>query len=273
MRRIAIIAVSLLILLTLAGCSGNLFMEWDKPDVPSADEISNKDVTDQTGADDFLSDVEDWYAADVLGDDKDKSGTVVAKLKEIYSDTSGSIDDETQQEAAALAGKIAIQSDPNADQLSKNLIGSYDELTSETGVNDPQVFLSSIVPDSVKNDPDAFQDMVDAFLKSADAYLALGNNIGSDPAYITDAEIGDAVQYGAVSVVLLASLDSLDDGVVNGSYTSTTTTSDESEKLRDIVNGLSFTGDDPTNAFDSTTSDAYYDGMINLLDAAGLSFS
>lgn len=59
MRRIAITTVSILLLLTLAGCSGNLFMEWDKPNVPSVEEINNKDVTDQSGADDFLSDVED----------------------------------------------------------------------------------------------------------------------------------------------------------------------------------------------------------------------
>src|SRR6056297_3871038 len=125
MRRIAITAVSLLILLTLAGCTGNLFMEWDKPEVPSAEEISTKDVSSQSGADDFLSDADDWYDGDALSGDKDKSGAVVVKLKEIYSDTSGSIDDETKQKAAALAGKVAIQSDPNADLLSKNLIGSY----------------------------------------------------------------------------------------------------------------------------------------------------
>ncbi|MDZ7794030.1 MAG: hypothetical protein U5P10_10180 [Spirochaetia bacterium] len=272
MRRITITAVSLLTLLIFAGCSGNLFMEWDKPNVPSVDEINDKDVTSASGAEAFLSDVEDWYDGDALSGDKEKSDATVKKLKEIYDN--GSLDDETRQKAAALAGKIAIQSDPNAEQLSKNLIGSFDELTSDTGVDDPQAFLNSIVPDSVKDDPAAFQDMVNALLQSADAYLSLGVNIeDSGSTYITDAELGDAVQYGAVSVVLLASLDSLDDDTVNGSYTSTTSTDSESEALRSIVNGSSFTGEDPTNAFDSDINDPYYNGMVYLLDAAGLNFS
>src|SRR6056297_448124 len=99
MRRIATIAVSLLILLMFAGCSGNLFMEWDKPEVPSVDEINDKIVNTQTGADDFLSEVNDWYDGDALSGDKEKSDAVVEKLKAISEDPEDNIDKETQQKA------------------------------------------------------------------------------------------------------------------------------------------------------------------------------
>jgi len=269
MRRITITAVSLLTLLIFSGCSGNLFMEWDKPNVPSVDEISNKIVDTQTGADDFLSDVEDWYDGDELSDDKEKSDATVAKLKEIYSDTSGSIDDETKQKAAALAGKIALQSDPNAEELSKNLIGSYDELSNMDTETDAKDFLRSIIPQGALDDVVVFTEMVNTLLQSAEAYLALGESIGTDgPTYLSDAELGDAVQLGAVSVAVVAALDSLD-GTVDGSY-------DEAniDSLYNVVAGdgsfLTEADADPMNAFDSGNG---YDGMVYLLDAAGLSFN
>ncbi|MFW5727071.1 MAG: hypothetical protein ACOCW5_00635, partial [Spirochaetia bacterium] len=82
MRRIAITAVSLLTLLLFAGCTGNLFMEWDRPNVPSVSEISGRTVNDQSSAVDFLSDAGDWYDGDALSGDGEKSDAVASKLKE-----------------------------------------------------------------------------------------------------------------------------------------------------------------------------------------------
>ena len=272
MRRITITIVSLLTLLIFAGCSGNLFMEWDKPEVPSVGEINDKNVEDQSGADDFLDDVGDWYDSDMLSGDKDTSDAVVGKLKNIYDEPSDSIDPETKQEAAALAGKIAIQSDPNAEQLSKNLIGSYDELSS-TEPSNAEEFLKSLIPQEALDDIDVFTDMVHTLLQSADAYLALGESIGTDgPTYLTDAELGDAAQLGTVSVAIAAALDSLNsnDGTLDGTH-------DQADigTLYNIVTGESSFSDitdvgDPMDAFVSGNG---YDGMVYLLDAAGLSFS
>lgn len=267
MRRIALIAVSLLTLLLFAGCTGNLFMEWDKPDVPSASEIDGRTVNDQSSADDFLSDAGDWYDGDALSGDGETSDAVVSKLKKIYDDPS--LDDKTRQEAAALAGKVAIQSDPNAEQLTKNLIGAFDQLTE--GVTDEEDFLRSLIPQSVKDDESSFNAMIDALRLSADAYLALGDSINTNSGeyYISDGELGDSVQYGAISVAVVAALDSLD----NGSFDGPDSISNDYSSLYSMVNS---TGDDfsDTNPIDQLSDDSgNYAGMSHLLEAAGLSFS
>jgi len=248
-------------------------MEWDKPEVPSVGEINDKNVEDQSGADDFLDDVGDWYDSDMLSGDKDTSDAVVGKLKNIYDEPSDSIDPETKQEAAALAGKIAIQSDPNAEQLSKNLIGSYDELSS-TEPSNAEEFLKSLIPQEALDDLTTFTNMVNSLVKAADAYLALGESIGPDGnTLITDGELGESVQYGAVSVVIVAALDSLDGDGINGSINSDVELSEtECQDLFELVNGTGIFTSDPMNAFDSE-SGSEYDGMVYLLDAAGLSFS
>src|SRR6056297_1795906 len=272
MRRVAAIAVSLITLLIFAGCTGNLFMEWDQPDVPSVSEISGRTITDQSSADDFLTDAQNWYDGDALSGDGAKSDAVASKLKEIYDDST--LKPESRQKAAALAGKIAIQSDPNAEQLTKNLIGSYDELSS-TEPSNAEEFLKSLIPQEALDDVDVFSEMVNTLLKSSDAYLALGESIGTDgPTYLTDAELGDAAQLGTVSVAIAAALDSLNsnDGTLDGTH-------DQADigTLYNIVTGESSFSDitdvgDPMNAFDSE-SGSEYDGMVYLLDAAGLSFS
>ncbi|MFW5712115.1 MAG: hypothetical protein ACOCZA_09210, partial [Spirochaetota bacterium] len=210
---------------------------------------------------------------DALSGDGEKSDAVASKLKEIYDDPS--LDDKTRQEAAALAGKVAIQSDPNAEQLSKNLIASFDELTNEDSTS-AEDLLRSIVPQEVLNDQQAFNDMIDALLSASDAYLALGESINTDSTYISDSELGDSVQLGAVAVAVEASLDSLDGSFTGGPYTS-----DEYNTLYGIVNGTDSFPDsnsdgipdtDPMDAFDDSTS-THYDGMVYLLEAADLSFS
>ncbi|MFW6361282.1 MAG: hypothetical protein ACOC2R_05955, partial [Spirochaetota bacterium] len=235
MRRIAITAVSLLTLLLFAGCTGNLFMEWDRPNVPSASEISGRTVNDQSSAVDFLSDAGDWYDGDALSGDGEKSDAVASKLKEIYEDDT--LDSETRQEAASLAGKVAVQSDPNAEQLSKNLIASFDELTSESGIEDTEAFIGSLVPAAAKDDLNTFTNMVNSLLKAADAYLALGESIGPDSTNYLDGELGDSVQYGAVSIAVVAALDSLDGETVGSISSDTELSESECEDLFNLVNG------------------------------------
>ncbi len=276
MRRIALIAVSLLTLLLFAGCTGNLFMEWDKPDVPSATEISGRTVDDQSSADDFLSDAGDWYDGDALSGDGGTSGEVVKKLEDIYNDPGNNIDDETQQKSAALAGKIAIQSDPNAEQLSKNLIASFDELTSSSDVN-AEEFIKSIVPQEAKSDLNVFTEMVNSLVKAADAYLALGDNVNtSGSTFISDSELGDSVQYGAVAVAVVAALDALDgDSSINGSISTDPNndlTTTDTQALFNLVNGSGdFGGEDPIESMNDAGDT--YSGMYYLLDATGLSVS
>jgi len=249
-------------------------MEWDKPDVPSVSEISGRTVNDQSSADDFLSDAGDWYEGDALSGDEEKSDAVVEKLKEIYDDDT--LDPKTRQKAAALAGKVAIQSDPNAEQLTKNLIGAFDQLSE--GVTNEEDFLRSLIPESAKDDPTVFNKMIDALRQSADAYLALGTSIhdNSDEYYITDGELGDSVQYGAISVAVVAALDSLDGDTVDSDgdfFDGPDSISDDYSSLYNMVNG---SADDfgVNNPIDQLSDESgAYSGMYYLLDAAGLSFS
>ncbi|MFW6207468.1 MAG: hypothetical protein ACOC7X_02100, partial [Spirochaetota bacterium] len=182
MRRIAITAVSLLTLLLFAGCTGNLFMEWDRPNVPSVSEINNKDVSNDSGAESFFSEIEELEDADRLTGDKETSDAIVEKLKELYDPDDPNyqpgISDENRQKAAAYAGEIAIKSDANADQLSRNLVGSFSELTDDSGGGaDPAELMNSLVPDEVKNDRAAFDAMMTALLSSADSYLLFGQSL------------------------------------------------------------------------------------------------
>jgi len=284
MRRIAIIAVSILTLLLFAGCTGNLFMEWDKPDVPSVSEINNRDLTDDSGAESFFSEIENLEDANRLSGDKETSDAIVERLKELYDsgdpDYQPGISDENRQKAAAYAGEIAIKSDPNANELTSNLIGSFPELTDDSGGGaDPAELMNSLVPDAVKTDRSAFDAMISALLKSADAYLTFGNSLNDTDAdgkidsesapFMIDGEFGDTVQRAGTSIAVMAAVDALD-GNMNG-----TVEQAGIDELFNLVNTGSTTwpvSDDPTDAFDDTGAETYA-GLGNILDAAGLSFS
>ena len=273
MRRIALIAVSLLTLLLFAGCTGNLFMEWDKPEVPSVSEINNKDVTSSSGANDFLDEVEDWDDSDVLQGDTEKSVATVDKLREIYEN--GGLDIETRQKAAALAGEIAIESDPNAETLTKKLVGELGNLT-DTSTTDTATLLTNLVPEEVRDDEQAFTAMVNTLLNAADSYLIFGDNLDPDDdgvldygndSFMSDGEFGDTVQRAGTSVAIMAAVDVLDsspgDGIAGA---------DGISALFSIISSdtPTWSDDNPIDYFESNSA---YDGMANILEASGLSFS
>lgn len=279
MRRIAIMAVSLITLLLFAGCTGNLFMQWDKPDVPSVSEINNKDVSDDSGAESFFNEIDNLLDSKVIEGDKDTSIAIVDKLKELYDPTDpdyqSGVSDETRQKAAAYAGKIAIKSDPNAEELMNNLISSLGSLTDADTNSDPAELIKNLVPESVRNDKTAFEEMINTMITAADAFLVFGENLtdidgdgkvdSESASFMSDGEFGDTVQYAAASVAIKAAVDALDADVNVASSTDYI--------YNHIVN--TDTPEWPTTSADplTTIDDGTYQGMVNIFEAAGLSFS
>ncbi len=264
------------LLLIASGCEGNLFMDLDKPDLPSVSEISGRNVSSPSGANDFLSDVQDWMDADLLSGDGLTSEAVADKLAEIYGN--GSLSPDIRQKAAAMAGKVAIEGNEEASEVVENLITSLDGLTDEGSTTDPEDFFSSLIPSSAKNNSSVFNNMVNTLATAAKAYLALGNigdsngdgvaDPGEELSELSSGDLGNAVQRAAVGVAVLSAVDALD-GSLDGPGSVTLSPAD-TETLQDIVNGTGSFSVDPLTVYDGGNG---YNDMAFLLDYSGLSFN
>lgn len=265
MRKFAALAgIILAVFLLLSGCTANLFMEWDKPEVPSASDMNNKAQDDPDG---FIDDVEDYLDGDAVDDDN--ADDVINALKKIYDPSTGTPPaNETEQQAALLIGEVAIAGDENAGQVVENLAGVVTAIADGTS-SDPEAFIRDLFPADLS--PDEFADMVESLVAAGEAYLAFGKSIGpgataEDVPFMSESEIGDTLNRAAAGITVIAALDALDVDGVDGSYDTSNI-----ETLRNIVNeDGNFGGEDPTDVFNDQSSDAY-EGAVNLLELAGFS--
>ena len=263
MRKFATLAGLILAgFLLLSGCTANLFMEWDKPEVPSASDMNNKAQDDPDG---FIDDVEDYLEGDAVDDDN--ADDVIKALKKIYDPESGNPPEgETEQQAALLIGEVAIAGDENAGQVVENLAGVVTAIADGTS-DDPEDFIKALIPQGLSSQE--FADMVESLVAAGEAYLAFGESIGpgataEDVPFMSDAEIGDTLNRAAAGIAVIAALDALD-GTVDGGYNIA-----DIGVLQDVVDGTAdFGGIDPTVAFDDATTG--YEGAAYLLDLAGFS--
>jgi len=265
MRKTAVLAGAVLaVLLLMSGCTGNLFMQLDKPEVPSSSELNDKASTDPDG---FISDVEDYLDGDAIDDSN--AGDVNTALKTIYDPGSGSSPSgETEQKAALLIGEVAIAGNDIAGKVVDNVAGvlsSIDEGTS----SDPEAFIKALLPAGLSQ-PE-FDAMVAALVEAGEAYLEFGDSLSSPVVaeeqvpFMSSADIGDTLNRAAAGIAIIAALDASDGDVTDG-YTTDTSA------LYAVYTGGSFTNNqDPTEAFDGTIT--YYDGAQNLLELAGFDVS
>jgi len=272
MRRFAASAGAvLIILLFFSGCTGNLFTEWDKPEIPSSSELDDNALSDPEG---FISDVGDYLDGGAI--DEDNAGDVIGALNIIYDpsgydpETPGTEPaDPTEQQAALLIGEVAIAGNENAGEVVDNLAGVLTSIADGTAV-DPEAFIRSLIPAGLST-PE-FNAMVNALLEAGEAYLAFGESIGEDATgedvpFMSNADIGDTLNRAAAGIAVIAALDALD-GSLDGTITDLAV---QTTALEAIVNGGSYGGPDPTAAFDGSIP--AYDGAQNLLDLAGFDVS
>ena len=262
----------------MSACEGNLFMNLDKPAVPSTSEIAGRDVSTDSGAEDFMSDVEDWMDAEVLDGDGGTSDAVVNKLAEIYSDADpdGNLSPENKQRAAVMAGEIAIKSNDQAVELQNNFTDVLGELTDST-TPDPEDLMASLLPGDL--DRSSFNSMIHAYLDAHSAYDYFGssdldtNNDGvidteDEPLSLTSGEIGDITQRAVLSFLVYHSVD-----ILNGSETDGY--EDDIDELYGLV--TPDTSDDPdlTGLTDKIESDSGSadQNLINILNLAGIDFN
>jgi len=265
MQKTAVLAGAVLvILLLMSGCTGNLFMQWDQPEVPSSSELNGKASTDPDG---FLSDVEDYLDGGAINDSN--AGDVNTALKDnIYDPSTGAPADEQEQKAALLIGEVAIAGNDNAGKVVNNVAGVLSSID-DGASGDPETFIRELLPAGLSK-PE-FDAMVAALVEAGEAYLEFGNSIGSGATeetvpFMSSADIGDTLNRAAAGIAIIAALDALDGGGINGSADGTTDTT----SLYNVVYGLdTFGGVDPTTAFDDTD----YQGAQNLLELAGFDVS
>ncbi|MDY7027358.1 MAG: hypothetical protein SVR04_03570 [Spirochaetota bacterium] len=267
MRKTAALAGAVLtVLLLMSGCTGNLFMQLDQPEVPSSSELNDKASTDPEG---FISDVEDYLDGGAIDDSN--AGDVNTALKDnIYDPSTGTPPSgEQEQKAALLIGEVAIAGNDNAGKVVDNVPGVLSSIDDGTS-SDPEAFIRELLPAGLSSTE--FNAMVAALVEAGEAYLDFGESLDQDldgtleeVPFMSSADIGDTLNRAAAGIALIAALDAMD-GTVDGTY-STSYSSD----LQNIVEGASYSGPDPTTAFDGSLTD--YDGAQNLLELAGFDVS
>jgi len=264
----ALIPLILLVLFFTGACTNNLFMEWDRPEVPSSGELDEKAADDPDG---FLSDVEDYLDGDAV--DEENADDIIGAIKDnIYDPGSGTPpdqDDETEQKAALLIGEVAIAGNENAGKVVDNLAGVLTQVADGSSSN-PEDFIRALLPPDLS--PSEFSDMIDALVQAGEAYLAFGESIGSgateeDVPFMSSADIGDTLNRAAAGIAVIAALDVLDGGSMSAEPVGGFAQADK-DALYDLVyNGTGSFIEDPTMVFDGTVT--AYEGAANLLDLSG----
>lgn len=269
MRKTAALAgVVLAVLLLMSGCTGNLFMQWDQPEVPSSSELNDKASTDPDG---FISDVEDYLDGGAIDDSN--AGDVNTALNIIHTSPP---DAETDQKTLLLIGEVAIAGNDNAGKVVDNVPGVLSTL-SDPATSDvtPEDFIRELLHAGLSSSD--FNAMVLALVEAGEAYLEFGDSLTSPVVaeeqvpFMSSADIGDTLNRAAAGIAIIAALDALDDNIINGSAGSHTDQLVIGE-LFEVAYGIGTLPTDPTEAFDETSGSSYR-GAINLIELAGFDVS
>jgi hypothetical protein len=199
MKKYFTLSIVALVLITLSGCQFNLFTEFDKIEIPSAAEMSSKADSDPDG---FLDDVNDYVDSESISED-DAAGIIDA-LEIVYGDVGNS--PEVQEQAAVLAGEIAISSDPETKELVDNIVSALTGLTDTTTGDE---VLIGIFPENLTIDQ--FTDILDNLETAALAYADFAASIDDAPAdgeaddgaaaWLDSTGAGDLAMYAAVAMI------------------------------------------------------------------------
>lgn len=261
------------ILLALTSCAnlfdGNMFENFDGP--PSAADILGG-YTDEDGtvppesADGFVDDLGDAAESERFFDDltdEDREELETA-LESIYDNEE--VDTETRQDAAILAGEIALRGTPAGDTVNNVVDVLIDSEDGADAFNDTGALLDAIIPADAQGDPEAVRDILESMVSAANAYESLGDTMTDEdgdgtPDGPDGANMGEVSQNAAVSMILATTADTDGDGEVSEAELDALTAA----TVNDDFSG--YTGD-PLG--DSIGDDDNPTPLRNILDAGGL---
>jgi len=172
MRRAACLAILLLLVLLMAGCTAmldfNLFKDLglDKATAPTP-----ADYAGAGGLDQLAADLSSPAIIDALKADPAAAAALEAYLQGLIG---GGVSTPEQQQAAILLADLDLKT-TNGEEFVNNIV------TLLMAPYDPSVrildLLQSIIPAEVANNQDAFSAMLEGLLTANGAYFALGQSI------------------------------------------------------------------------------------------------
>ncbi len=271
-KRRFVMATVAIAVISISSCenllSGNFFEDFDAP--PSADDILD-DFTEPDGsvstdnAPDFVEELDEAadsnrFFDDLSADDRDELGTA---LESVFDNED--VDTEVRQEAAILAGEIALRG-TEAGETANNVVDVLTDADGADSFNDPGAFVDAVLPDDIQDDPDAVREVFESMIAAANAYNALGENLtdtdgDGSPDGPDGANMGEVSQNAAISIVLAETADADGDGVVSDA---------ELDAFTNATVNDDFSGYSGNPLEDSLGSDASPTPLRNILDAGGL---
>jgi hypothetical protein len=221
MKRMRAIALLVVPLLALAGCSGlfdfNAFAALDKPAAPKL-----ADYTQDGGLDKLATDLGSPAVVDQL---KADTGTMVADIETYLLTTylsTPTITTAEQQQAAIIYGDIYLQTTEAGSFVNSIVATMVNGIPAGSKIQD---LLARILPPAALADPAVFSEMIDALLLANEQYLKLGDSIDrnsngvfdtGDGLLLVGANVGDIAQKAAVAytvAVVYAQIDAALPGV------------------------------------------------------------
>lgn len=201
---------------------------------------------------------------------------MVTALKEVYDPDSGTAPDSaTEQEAALKIAEISLLENEDSSDFVNNVSGALSQVESLDTEQDAVDMINSLVPDSVMNDPTAFTEMINSLVTSGESYLALGEGLetydySSD--YMEAGELGDTAQRAAITVAVIAVLDSMDGDLGDPEKITGDNINDLYSLVKGTITWENITdATDPSIVFDDTIVTDGYAGLDDLLGLANLS--
>jgi hypothetical protein len=211
MRAIALLVVALL---ALAGCSGlfdfNAFAALDKPAAPKL-----ADYTAAGGLDKLATDLGSPAVVDQL---KADTGTTVADI-ETYLLTNylgGPLNTAEKQQAAILYGEVYLKTTEAGSFVNNIVTIVVGGISATTKIQD---LLGQILPPAAFADPAVFSEMIVALLLANEQYLKLGDSIdrntngifdAGDGLLLVGANVGDLAQKAAVAYTVRVVYEQID---------------------------------------------------------------
>jgi hypothetical protein len=215
MKRMRAIALLVVPLLALAGCSGlfdfNAFSALDKPAAPKL-----ADYTATGGLDKLATDLGSPAVVDQL---KADTGTTVADIETYLLTTylsTPTITTAEQQQAAILYGEVYLKTTEAGSFVNSIVATMVNGIPAGSKIQD---LLARILPPAALADPAVFSEMIVALLMANEQYLKLGDSIDrnsngvfdtGDGLLLVGANVGDLAQKAAVAYTIKVVYEQID---------------------------------------------------------------
>jgi hypothetical protein len=203
------------IFLLLLGCtdllSFNLFSLFDKPRVPSTEDLSTMEdekllniVEDLVQSDSFYEDIAEEMATSEDGSSETKDA-IVANLREIMDESTGDTTREAQR-AALLVAEIELNSSPAGDVIDGFVTIAMGFIENPPDSSDTEQLAEDLAADvfSGISDRESFTAAINGLLAAGDAFTFYGESLDDTGTVVAPPEdnIGAIAQDAIVSLLV-----------------------------------------------------------------------